>query len=236
MPDSDYVFEKGEPIFVGSHGDTEYVFESGVPVSNTGDESSFVFESGIGLGGFPGLENFENFPDDKSLYQGDTGLFGSQTNVVTEGDRAGSFQHRDSQDFVWTTEKGGFEEDVLYRADIYTTSGMNIGVTGFQDSNGNGYSFSIASNQDELEINKIDPSSGGANAIAQTFQDYNDNTWYTIEFGRVNGTLILEAVNTGDRITVNDTQYSGDAFGFKSGGIGSGEAYMDNVRTYEENP
>jgi len=49
MP-SDYVFESGEPIDVGSHGETSYLFHSGEPVPNSG-ESTLVYESGVGLGG-----------------------------------------------------------------------------------------------------------------------------------------------------------------------------------------
>lgn len=50
MADSTYVFESGDPIQVGSHGETSYLYESGSPVRNDG-ESSVVFESGTGLGG-----------------------------------------------------------------------------------------------------------------------------------------------------------------------------------------
>jgi len=49
MPDSDYVFEDGEPITIGSHGDHDYVFSKGEPVPDTG-VSDLVFESGVGLG------------------------------------------------------------------------------------------------------------------------------------------------------------------------------------------
>jgi len=54
MAKSDYIFESGEAIDVGSHGETDYVFASGEPVANSGD-SSFVFESGTGLGGLSGI-------------------------------------------------------------------------------------------------------------------------------------------------------------------------------------
>lgn len=55
MAQSNYVFESGEGIRVGNHGDTKYLFHSGEPVPNTG-ESEYVFESGIGLGGLGDLE------------------------------------------------------------------------------------------------------------------------------------------------------------------------------------
>lgn len=50
MPESNYVHESGEPIAVGTHGETNFLFHSGDPVPNTG-RSDYVFESGVGLGG-----------------------------------------------------------------------------------------------------------------------------------------------------------------------------------------
>lgn len=50
MPISGYVFESGDGILVGDHGETSYVFHSGEPVPNNG-RSGFVFETGTGMGG-----------------------------------------------------------------------------------------------------------------------------------------------------------------------------------------
>lgn len=50
MVESDYVFIDGVPIDVGEHGEHDYLFHSGEPVTDRG-ESSFVFESGTGVGG-----------------------------------------------------------------------------------------------------------------------------------------------------------------------------------------
>lgn len=47
---SNYVFESGDAIEVGSHGDHSYVYHSGNPVLDSG-RSNYVFESGTGLGG-----------------------------------------------------------------------------------------------------------------------------------------------------------------------------------------
>jgi len=49
MVKSDYVFESGQAIDVGSHKETNFLFHSGKPVPNTG-LSTLVFESGTGLG------------------------------------------------------------------------------------------------------------------------------------------------------------------------------------------
>jgi len=47
---TDYIFEQGEAIALGSHGEHDYVFASGEKVPDTGT-STLVFESGTGLGG-----------------------------------------------------------------------------------------------------------------------------------------------------------------------------------------
>lgn len=49
MPESNFVYEEGEAIDTGRHGETDYVFHQGDPVPNEG-VSSLVFESGTGLG------------------------------------------------------------------------------------------------------------------------------------------------------------------------------------------
>lgn len=68
MADSEFVFEEGDPIFVGSHGDHDFVFANGAPVSDTG-ESTFVFEAGTGLSAE--LLVFDSFEDgDLSEYKG----------------------------------------------------------------------------------------------------------------------------------------------------------------------
>lgn len=48
MADSDFVFEAGVPVQVGSHGDHSFVFAGGDPVEDTGD-STLVFEAGTGF-------------------------------------------------------------------------------------------------------------------------------------------------------------------------------------------
>ena len=50
MADSDYIFESGDKIQVGSSGETDFLYASGNQVPNKG-KSEFVFESGVGLGG-----------------------------------------------------------------------------------------------------------------------------------------------------------------------------------------
>ena len=49
MPNSDYVFQSGEPVEVGQAGDHAYEFVSGSPLVDSG-ASEFVFVSGTGIG------------------------------------------------------------------------------------------------------------------------------------------------------------------------------------------
>lgn len=62
MGNSDYIFEEGDPITVGNHGEHDFLFSDGEPVLDGGD-SGIVFEEGTGLGGANAL--FWRFePDD----------------------------------------------------------------------------------------------------------------------------------------------------------------------------
>lgn len=78
MPTSDFIFEKGEAIFVGSQGDTQTAYAGPEPIPNTGI-SEFVFEDGIGLGGGTEelIDDFEDgdktvIPSNWSGWTGDT--------------------------------------------------------------------------------------------------------------------------------------------------------------------
>lgn len=51
MGQSDFIFENGKSITVGSHGEHSYTFADGKAVADNG-VSDFVFESGTGLGGW----------------------------------------------------------------------------------------------------------------------------------------------------------------------------------------
>lgn len=52
MPRSNFVYESGEGVLVGGHGQHDFVYASGDPVNDSG-QSSLVHESGTGLGGGP---------------------------------------------------------------------------------------------------------------------------------------------------------------------------------------
>lgn len=72
MSSSDFVFEEGEEIDVGSHGDHEFVFNEGEPVPDRG-VSEIVFEEGVGIGGGLVIDDFER--NDLGPYSGQLGRF-----------------------------------------------------------------------------------------------------------------------------------------------------------------
>lgn len=62
--DSSYVFERGAPVQVGTHGQDDFVFSSGQKLTNKGS-STFVFEGGTGIGaqGFDYVARVEDQTD-----------------------------------------------------------------------------------------------------------------------------------------------------------------------------
>jgi len=70
MAKSNFVFEEGKAIDVGTHGDHSYVFHEGDPVPDTG-KSAIVFEDGVGIGSGDVIEDWER-ASPLSDYGGDT--------------------------------------------------------------------------------------------------------------------------------------------------------------------
>lgn len=81
MAKSDFVFESGEGVLVGSHGDHAYAFVSGSPLTDRG-ASTAVFESGVGIGGGGIIDSFED--GDMSEYGADY-VQGSFNASIVEG-------------------------------------------------------------------------------------------------------------------------------------------------------
>jgi len=50
MTDSTFVYDEGDPIEVGTHGEEDVLYHEGNPVPNTGN-SALVYEQGTGIGG-----------------------------------------------------------------------------------------------------------------------------------------------------------------------------------------
>lgn len=87
MPKSGFVFEAGEAIDVGEHGNSDYVYASGSPVTDEGI-SSLVYESGNGLRGVSVIvDDFED--GDVSEYNKESATtIAAQSSVVYEGNYA----------------------------------------------------------------------------------------------------------------------------------------------------
>jgi len=90
MADSTIVFEEGESIDVGSHGEHDFVYHEGEPVTDTGI-SSLVFEGGTGLGGGGALvmqygDDTENFGGAGKIDQGLTEVLGTDSESTFEKD------------------------------------------------------------------------------------------------------------------------------------------------------
>jgi len=97
MPDSKFVFESGEAISVGRHGQDDFVYHAGDAVPNSGD-STLVFESGVGLGSAI-IEGFED--GDVTEWRKLDGNFGedtfnASTNRVFDGAYSGRCRNQGS--------------------------------------------------------------------------------------------------------------------------------------------
>lgn len=114
MTDSSYVYESGDPIQVGSHGQTDFLFHSGDPVTNSGD-STYVYESGVGLGG----GNFLLFwtGDDTSNFSGFSGMATEAENVT--GLNADNYQRQAYKDLDVVLD----EKTYTYVALAFTNGG-----------------------------------------------------------------------------------------------------------------
>lgn len=144
MAESDYIYEQGEPISEGSHGQHDYVFSNGEPVPDTG-KSEVVFESGIGLGqaasayfaaigrsvvGKVSPDDFSIITEVSDSRSGDGDGIGGSPGVVWqyngESDNDNSIIERDPNDMSIVsissnpssnvTEAGG-KEDVIWTCD-----------------------------------------------------------------------------------------------------------------------
>lgn len=84
MADSDFVFEEGKAIRVGSHGEHDFVFAGLEKVTDSG-KSTVVFESGTGIGGVDTIDDFND--GDMSEYA-DADYVSTTTAIVYEGSHA----------------------------------------------------------------------------------------------------------------------------------------------------
>ncbi|AGM11743.1 hypothetical protein HCTV5_137 [Halovirus HCTV-5] len=232
MPGSGFVFEEGEAIRVGSHGQHDFVYHERAEVTDAG-QSNFVFEAGTGLGG-GGLEDFENF--DVARYAGDTGSFTDQQSFVKEGQFGGELTHGGPGAIVVSLD-GTTERGVWYSAWLRTGDGPgSAGVLWMvqnESSTPNAYHLGLESIDDTMEYNDFGGGSGISEVVTNVTID--PETWYRVEFiARENGELYSEIVDgpssaVGTTVTTTDNTYQSGGFGFRTGG-NAGTAYFDDYR------
>jgi len=75
-----FIFEEGDEVDVGYHGDHDYVYAEASPVIDKG-KSSFVFESGTGIRGGDLIDSFED--GDINEYNGRTNDYSVQSDTST---------------------------------------------------------------------------------------------------------------------------------------------------------
>lgn len=229
MVKSSFVFETGDGIEVGAHGKTDYVFHSGDPVPNDGD-SSLVFESGTGLGGLGVLEDFED-PWDKSLYNGDTGLFGRTTTGPFEGAYAGTLTRSGDARVYGNDPSLSMGVDRNYRGAVYVEDpAVNAGISFLMSSSGEGYLINVEVGDNTFEINYYP----GNENLAKTNVTLSSSTWYEIEFSKnsANNQITAEIFDSGTSLqtaTATDSRRDSGNLGF---GVfnASGTAKFDFVR------
>ena len=107
MPNSDYVFQSGEPVEVGQAGDHAYEFVSGSPLVDSG-ASEFVFVSGTGIGS--SAVDIDITPTDNTVAHYDA----SQLSL-NDGDTVS----------VWPDEQGDNDLDIQTGSPTYVESGIN---------------------------------------------------------------------------------------------------------------
>lgn len=221
MTDSSFVFEEGDPIEVGSHGDHDFVYHEGNPVLD-GGQSTLVFEAGTGIGGgiFGWPEDFESGNLDK--YGGDLSVFEVSKSNSYEGT-----YHLTAPN----TSKNTFE--MIHTREIQAEPPVTMGVyvgdydrAGFSFAAQNelgasgysGYNVSIANGGGQPRIAKWD---AGSEVLLDVQQDDTLTSGYelweidwqsdgTITFTQYEGTA---GTNVKQTISATDTTYI-------SGGIG----------------
>jgi hypothetical protein len=188
----DFVFEQGEEIATGNHGETDYVFAAGSPVPNTG-ASTFVFESGIGLGGAlsyavnggerQAMEPIQTAESVTSFYGYDT----EYTNSAAHG----YWEFRQTTIFVHEDTRNGDLSLVVTDHDPAKAEGNNDYQTGIVfDPNITGYILTDEEDDDEY-------------TTEHAYREWNDD--------RTDGFVYDLTANSGIQFTFGDhPDFSGD--------------------------
>lgn len=210
MPQSSYVFESGEAIEVGSHGQHDYVFSGGSPVSDTG-QSTLVFESGSGLGAGDIIDDFERGNLDPYDTSNDGGYFSVTTTNVVNGTYSlrvdldysdENTYHISSTSGLPTYPQKGDKFSFWYRAG--GTAGDKTSFHWNTQNPDNGYYVRINQSDGSLNYQKaalwrnstkvIDPGNAVWDAQADTWYevivDWGTDDTFTLEVRDINGNTV----------------------------------------------
>lgn len=231
---SEFVFENGEPINVGSHGKNEYVFASGNEVTDSG-KSALVYESGNGLGSRAGLiiDSFEDGNIDE--YRGYRNEFSVRTDsdLATDGDRylEGEAKRASTYQIMSTSGLNAYpRRGDIFRANLRFDfeNEQLIFLFGCQGNNrgDNAYGLQALMQNNELVLgvgNNEDPADD--TTIDRTSVDYSGYAfeWLTWEVQWNDPTIIGRLYETdadGEPLGGPIATVSGDDTSYDSGGVG----------------
>ena len=252
MPESGFVFEGGEAIDVGQHGDTDLVYHQGDPVPNTG-QSSLVFEQGVGLGGGVIIDDFER--GDLSPYSGDTGRFAVVTSGALEGTYSGAIGSMNTDDGsvrIYSLEGDGLPNyfelgDTLRMNFVYDSEDQDFEINWAHDSTdpyGNHYWAELdPENNQQFRLGGRD---SGSNFGTYAGTDWDGSPYVGQELiweldwaddGTVTSTLLDLSENTIVSISGKDGRYDGNvSIGYDvnpqglGSGLNEGDIRWDSVR------
>lgn len=232
------IFENGEQIGVGNHGDHDYVYSDGVPVPDTG-KSTFVFEDGVGVGGGIVIDDFEDA--DLSEYTGDTGSYSIATSPVFNGTY--SLKVPGGSGGLNIVSQSGLdtypEPGDTFRFNHYQADTAHTGVLFGVQNSGDYYTFDIDTRPgtvvDGLQLSVF------SNGSLQYRIDLADNLniplneWLEGEVSwSQNGDITCTVWDSGGSligsISGNDTTYGAGGFGVRTAGASSAGSYIDYAR------
>lgn len=143
-----FIFDKGEAVDVGSHGEHEFVYSGGTPVVDRG-RSTLAYEAGTGLGGkivavvngtdaydvtpVESPESIQSFYD----YDGQTGAVGSHGYWDFEEVRLWAYHDTSSNSYYLVVSAGKGQDTLSGGQDSYAVEvNMSRGVGGYAVTDG----------------------------------------------------------------------------------------------------
>lgn len=183
MAKSDFIFEKGKAIDVGSHGGHSYVYASGNEVPDRG-VSDLVFESGSALGGVAFVEDFEDqdWTDNFSVLRGDWSI----TSNAYEGSYgAAGRETTDNPDAVLLSnlEVSSLSLKFRYRTMVNTTSKDSEDGDfwfGYTDSNNHMALDVKPRNTDNPVFGLREVSGGSSSFVTSASPDFDRDEWLVL--------------------------------------------------------